>query len=137
MSRSRGFQAALVAWLKADAGVASLVADRVYDMPTSAPVYPHVAIGPSDTVPEDDELIDGVAETVQLDVWSRDQGRVGPCKAIVDAVYEALHEAPLDLPDPWALQEVRVVLARVMLDPDGVTAHGVVQVTGRIERRAA
>ena len=71
---------------------------------------------------------------MQLDIWARDGGRVRPAREIVDAVQEALHLAPLML-TVNALALIRVVSARVLLDPDGLTAHGVILVEAVIEER--
>lgn len=95
---------------------------------------PYISLGASDVVPADADCITARAETVQLDIWHRDQGRNWPCKQTVDAVRTALHGYAGDLAT-HALVEMRVVLTRVMDDPDGVTCHGVVQVTALIEER--
>lgn len=133
MSASRAFQKAVIAALKADAGVAAFVGSRVYDMAPAAEDYPYISLGPSSTVPDNDECIEGREETVQIDVWDRSDGLMHPCRAITDAVYAALHEITLTLDDPYANVETNVTLAQVFGDPDAITAHGVVQVTGLIE----
>jgi hypothetical protein len=69
---------------------------------------------------------------VQLDVWSRDQGRMRPCKEICDAVKDALHLADLSL-SVNALIRIRIDGMRVFLDADGVTAHGVISVEADLE----
>lgn len=134
MSASRAFQKAVVAALKADATVASFVGARVYDMAPADAGYPYLSLGPSSTVPDDDEGIEGREETLQIDVWDRSNGLMHPCRAIADAVYAALHEVTLSLDGAYANVETNVTLMQVFADPDGLTAHGVVQVTGMIER---
>jgi len=47
-------------------------------------------------------------------------------------IYKALHEQELMLAEN-ALAEIRVDFRRVLMDPDGVTSHGVVMVTATIE----
>jgi len=133
MSASKEFQKIVIDTLRADSGVAALVSTRIYDNPPANPVHPYISMGPSYMVPTDAEDINSRDETLQIDVWSRDSGNLHPCKAIVDAIYDALHDAAIAMPDPYALESIRVVLVRVFDDPDGVTAHGVVQVEGSIE----
>jgi hypothetical protein len=121
--------------LVADAGVGALVGDRIYDAMPSDGTYPCLTFGPSSFVPDDVTCITGRVESVQIDCWSQDQGRLNPCKKIVDAVKGALHEADLSLTSN-ALVRIRVDLVRVFLDADRVTAHGVVQIEAEIEEAA-
>jgi len=118
--------------LKANADVAAIVGDHVYDAMPSSGNYPCITFGPSDYSPEDADCITARRETLQLDCWVQAQGRLGPAKQLVDAVKAALHHADAELPVN-ALVSLNVVLSRVFLDPDGVTGHGVVQVGARIE----
>lgn len=120
--------------LVADTAVHALIADRIYDHPpSSAPgvsptrVYPDASFGPSAAVNADAECITGMDEVVQIDVWARDGGRLRTAKAIVGAIKKSLHEYEADLTE-HGLIEMRVVLTRVFQDPDGLTAHGIVQV---------
>lgn len=133
MSASRELQKGIYDALVADAAVGALIGDRIYDRMPSVGDYPCVTFGPSDYVTDDAECIDMQEHTVQLDVWSRDQGRQGPCKAIVDAVKAALHDKSLTLADPYACNGVYIGSARVVVDPDGTTAHGIVRVTAWVE----
>lgn len=133
MSASRAFQKAIVALLRADAGVGALVGDRIYDGPPAAATFPYVSIGPSDFVAFDAELLTAREETIQLDVWDRSNGQKNTCRAIVDAIHSALHRVEMALDDPYAAALVTVGVVRVLDDPDGVTAHGILPVTGHIE----
>jgi hypothetical protein len=134
MSSSRAFQMAVAARLKAHAGVSAAVGAKVYDTPPAVAAYPYISFGPSSAVPDDEEGIRAREETLQVDVWTRDNGLLHPCRAITDAVYDALHEVTLDLDMPYANVETNVTLLQVFQDPDGITGHGVVQVTGMVER---
>lgn len=130
---SRAVQKAMVDALLADAAVASFVGTSVFDsMPASAR-YPVVTLGPSF---DNDQELEGIGleeHSVQLDVWTRDAGRLGPCKDIVDAVKAALHRQHLSLSGPHAIANVRVISRRVTQDPDGITAHGIVTVLVDVE----
>jgi hypothetical protein len=132
MSVSRELQKAIFDALVADAGVGALVGDRIYDGMPSDGQYPCISFGPSDNVPEDLECVAASTEAVQLDVWSRDQGRLGPCKDIVGAVKTALHLADITLTQ-HALIRIRTDSIRVFRDADGITAHGVVTVEADLE----
>lgn len=134
MSASEEIQQLVESTLKDNAGVSAIVGGRIYDgaPPAKNRTYPDITFGPSDYTPDDADCIVGREETLQLDCWTRDHGRKAQCKRLVDAVKSALHEANLSLAVN-ALVSIRVVLVRVMDDPDGLTAHGVVQVTALIE----
>jgi len=118
--------------LIADPDVSQFVADRVYDGPPPGAEFPYVSFGPSDFTPDDAECIVGREETIQLDVWSNDSGRLNPCKEIADTVKASLHEFAGAL-TVHALVSLRVTSVRVFLDPDGITAHGVLTVTALVE----
>lgn len=137
MSAASELQKAVYDKLIADADVGAKVGDRIYDQMPSTGTYPCVTFGPSDEVPDEAECVDGVVVTLQVDVWSQDNGRLRPCRDIVWVVRQALHEADLSLADPFALSEVRVTSTQTMLDPltdtDPITAHGIVILTARIE----
>lgn len=132
MSVSRELQKAIFDALVADAGVTALVGNRIYDGMPSDGQYPCVTFGPTDSFNDDLTCVDARTETVQLDVWSRDQGRMGPCKDICDAVKGALHLADITLTQ-HALIRIRTGGIRVFRDADGITAHGVVTVEADLE----
>lgn len=122
--------------LLADASVTALVNgvwDRAPDEAErfAAPKLAYIRFGPSDGVDAGAECIDGEEITIQLDCWSRSVGAIG-CSRIVDAVRKALHDKDLQL-SANALVEMQVTLWRIMDDPDGLTTHGVVQVTALVE----
>ncbi|AVO36600.1 DUF3168 domain-containing protein [Pukyongiella litopenaei] len=133
MSVSAELQKAIYDTLVADAGVAALIGDRIYDGRPETSAFPCITFGPSDSDPEDMECVNARTETVQLDVWARDQGRMRPGKEIMDAVRDALHLADLSL-TVNALVLIRVEGMRLFMDTDGVTAHGVITVQADVEQ---
>lgn len=133
MSASRALQTAIYDALVADAAVGALVGDRIYDGAPSGRTFPCVTFGPSQEVTDDVDCIDGEDHFVQLDVWTDDQARLGPCKDIVAAVKAALHEVSLTVPDPNALAFIRVTNTRSMADKDGIRGHGIVDVQAAME----
>lgn len=133
MSASSALQKAIVAALKADAGVVALVDARVYDVPPVDVGFPFVSLGPGDFMTERRDDMVARTETIQIDVWTRDERRRQPCKALMDAVTSALDQADLTLDDPYGLGRLDLVLARLLDDPDGITRHGVLQFEAEIE----
>lgn len=137
-SVSGEMQKAWRAALVGDAGVAALIGDRVYDGAPVDPAVPYVTIGAADATFEDPDCLALRRETMQLDVWDRDQGRRRRCAAVVDAMVRALRGHGADLGDGvGVLVDTEIELTRVFMDPDGITAHGVVQVTALVEEAVA
>lgn len=119
--------------LKADAAVMALV-NGVYDVPPTDPwgtKKAYISIGATDTTTDDADCIDGLTHTVQVDVWSRSVG-MPACKAIVTAVKRSLHQTSAQLAEN-GLNQVNMVFARTLRDPDGLTNHGVLQFEFRVE----
>lgn len=133
MSVSAALQKAIYDALVADVDVGALIGDRIYDRMPSIGTFPCATFGPTQQLEDDADCITGEEHFIQLDCWSEDQGRLIGCKRIVDAVKAALHGAALSLPDPYALAFMRVTDARVFLDSDGTTAHGVLTVQAVVE----
>lgn len=84
-------QAALVATLRADAGVSALVGSRVYDEPPHGVTFPYIRIDDISPSPFDTTCTEGAEVQIGLEVHSRaTQGRV-EAVAIAEAVQAALH----------------------------------------------
>jgi hypothetical protein len=132
MSASLELHDVVVARLKAAAGVTAIVGNRVYDNVPRLATMPYVSIGPSYFTPEDPDGLTLREETLQVDCWSRIDGRRSEIKNLTDAVKAALHRHSADM-GVHALVSMDVVLVRVIDDPDGITRHGVVQVVAQIE----
>jgi hypothetical protein len=125
-------QAGIVARLRADATVASLVNGRIYDSVPSSPVFPYVTIGPIDSNQDDADCIIALEVAQQIDCWSRATG-FPECKKVVDAVRTALHDYSLDLATN-ALVFFEHRTTRITRDPDGITSHGILGFEASIER---
>lgn len=89
-------QAAVVARLRADAGLLALVAGRVYDEPPQGALAPWVAIGPTFGQPFEAVELDGWETVITVETWTRDAGAAA-LRAIMAAVYASLHAAELTL----------------------------------------
>lgn len=135
-SASVELQTVIYQRLVADAAIHALVADRIFDRRPDPSVgstdFPCITFGPSDYVTDDADCITGRTETIQLDCWARAGGKLRPAREIADAVKKSLHGYEADLATN-ALVEMRVELVRAFADPDGLTAHGVVQVRCLVE----
>jgi hypothetical protein len=131
-SASADLQKLIFDRLVADAGVHAIVADRVLDNRPAVETFPCVTFGPSDVVEDDAECITGRVETIQIDCWARSNARINAVKPLTDAVKDALHLYHVNPPNS-ALVELRVTAMRVFMDPDGLTAHGVVTVQAIME----
>lgn len=133
MSISVALQDFILDRLKTSPGVAAHVSGRIYDQPPATALFPYISFGASDFTTDKFGCIDGREETLQLDIWHRDQGRMWPCKATVDAVVQALDDVDAELGVGGSVATLRVGLVRCVIDPDGITAHGVVQVNALID----
>lgn len=120
---SLALQAAIVAALKADAGVAALVGARVYDRAPEGVVFPYISLGPETGEPFDAAEMSGWEASLQLDSWSRKTGRA-EVKAIMAALSARLHEGSLTVAGHRFVRSV-LEFQSVLGDPDGVTVHGV------------
>lgn len=129
---SEELQRAILQALLAEPSVAAVVGDRITDGPPLA--YPSITFGPTDSVPDDMDCIDGLTETIQIDCWVRDGQRLRPAKALADKVRTALHRRAMTL-ETHALVNLRIVGTRAFMDPDGETGHGIVTVEAEIEQR--
>lgn len=89
-------QGAIIARLKADAGVSSLVAQRVYDIPPATAAKPYISIGPSNYATEDADCIYGGEVMIQVDAWS-EATVLSEVRRIADAVRKAIRSADLSL----------------------------------------
>lgn len=94
---TQGVLDAVIALLRADAGVAALVGARVFDQATPGGAFPYVSVGPVFGQPVEAQLLDGWACVVTLESWSRGFGGV-ELRAIMAAVQAALNGAALSVP---------------------------------------
>lgn len=133
MSSSAELQDLYLNTLKGNSAIMALVAG-IYDRVPAKPYgkkTAYISFGADDSTENDAECITGREITTQIDVWSVEPGKM-ECKTIVDLVRRALHRQPLTLTEN-ALVDIWVTLVRVLTDPDGLTTHGVVQVTAMVE----
>lgn len=116
-------QAALVAALKADAGVSALVGARVHDRAPEGVTFPYLSLGPVRAEPFDAQATDGREIVWQLDVWSDGPGKVEALH-IMAAVAARLHEGALTVTG-FAFVMGVLLSQRTLAEPDGERTHGV------------
>lgn len=121
---SLSLQKAIYASLMADAAIKAEVGDpaRIYDAPPADAVFPYLTIGETKTRPLSG--IDGAVEhDVRLYAYSKYAGRL-EIKRIMGAVYDVLHDAPLQ-PLDHQLVSLRFVFADAFRRTDGETYQAV------------
>ncbi len=133
MSASAEFQKLVYDHLRTDPAVTQHVADRIYDGPRPGASAPYISFGPSDTIDDSATCIDAIEETMQIDIWTEEHGRLVIARRITDSVRKSLKALGGAMPDPYAFAGIVNIVTRVLPDPDGITAHGIVTVTARIE----
>jgi hypothetical protein len=115
-------QAALVARLKATAGVTSLVSSRIYDgrAPEGAP-KPYIVVGESVEEPQNAFAQVGVADTLTCHVFSKSPENNRREVVEIVAAMDAALASPLTLED-WGTASCRPEFLTVVIEEDG-TRH--------------
>lgn len=119
-------QAAMVAALKAASAVTSLLANgaaSVLDDVAPDTPYPYLAVGETTGRRWDTKTEGGMDQQVTLHTWSRYRG-LKEAKEIMAAVVAALDGQALAVTG-HDLVDLRLEFSEVLLDPDGLTRHGV------------
>ena len=131
-SPSLELQGAIVARLKAWAGLSGTVNGRVYDAVPAGAAFPYITVGEGDETSDDADCIDGFEISLDIDIWSRANG-YPEAKRISDEIRNAINSADLALPTN-ALVEFRHRQTRFLRDPDGKTSHAVMTFEGFAEQ---
>jgi hypothetical protein len=115
-------QRAVYAALVADATLAALVGDRVFDAPPRAAAFPYVTLGEARATDWSTGTESGSEHRLVVHVWSRSRGKT-ECWAVLAALRTALDDADLAV-DGHALVSLRVAAEDVAQERDGVTWRG-------------
>jgi hypothetical protein len=107
----------------------------VYDDVPGDAAYPYVTIGEDTHIPFDTDDSLGSESTLTLHTWSRYRGKK-ECKEIMALNYAALTRQPLVL-DGYDLITLEFEYSEVVLDPDGITRHGVQRFRALVEQATA
>lgn len=117
-------QGAIVAALKANGALPTVVGGRVYDAVPAGAVFPYITLGDGQVLPDKADCISGAEVILQVDVWSRSTG-YPEVKTISKAVIVKLDDQPLTVPG----QDIIVFeheSTRYLRDPDGLTRHAAI-----------
>ncbi|MFM1815271.1 MAG: hypothetical protein RLZ98_1966 [Pseudomonadota bacterium] len=118
--------------LTSDAATTGLLGGQhVYDDVPRGLQLPYVTFGRSTVSDWSTASDDGEEHVITLHVWSEGGGRK-QALAIMDAMRNALHEAPLTL-SGHRLVNLRHELSEARRDADGETIHGIVRLRARTE----
>lgn len=127
MSRHPGttFQTEIFNTLKASTQIKAICGNpaRVFDSLQRGTQYPYIKIGEASFGDGGSHTEWGTEGTITIHSWSQYAG-TKEVRAIMDAVYEALHEADLTLTGHLVIL-MRQEFDEVLEDPDGKTRHGV------------
>lgn len=104
----------------------AIAGGRIHDDVPEDVVFPYVQIGASDADLDDVDCSEGLDENITLHVWSRYRG-MKEAKDIIAQIRTVLNAVSLTV-SGRASAHSWVRQSRVVLDPDGVTRHGIVSV---------
>lgn len=100
------------------------------DKPTEKTPMPYIVLGPSYWNDASVECIEAREVTLQIDAFDKRTNK-GSLEDLTDDIAAALN-GWADT-DALTMHPMRVTLVRVMDDPDGVSAHGMVSVEAMVE----
>lgn len=115
-------QAAIYEALTADVSLMEKITG-VFDSVPESTGFPYITIGEGTMSDLGAHTFDGAETNITIHTWARGRGRK-QTKEIMADVYRILHDSTLDI-SGHILVLARFDFAETMLDPDGVTYHGV------------
>ena len=118
-------QSAIYTRLNSDNTLTSTNGATVVDEPLLADTYPLVVIGEETTIDFSRKDVDGGETTINIHVWSQYKGSK-ETKNIMDRIHTLLHDVSLSVTG-FNLINLRFEFSDIMIDPDGVTRHGVMR----------
>jgi hypothetical protein len=96
---------------------------RIFDRVPKDASFPYITIGDEQRIDDANSCDDGWEVYPDIHIWSRAVGRVEAKRLVADA--EARIKAIAGIAG-FTLISVSIETSRVFMDPDGLTAHGVV-----------
>jgi len=119
-----GLIKAVIARLKADAGVTALLGGRVWDEPPAEAGLPHLRVGRGESRPVGADGC-GIEQALTLTAVSGFRGSE-EARAILAAVRACLNDAPLEADGVRAVS-ARVTFSDVFSSPDGARRYAVLR----------
>lgn len=132
---------AAVRKLRATPALVAYVGTRIYDRAPQTPAAlwsgpdPFISQGPTTSVPDDYDCMDGEEITIQFDVWTSGTGEAYDSiqgRKIANQVKRALHNADLAL-TANALVTLQHVMTRQVGDPNPAIGHFAVMFRATVE----
>ena len=115
-------QQAIYTALTGDATLMAMI-QGVHDHVPQGAAFPYVTVGEATARDWSAVGLNGIEATLILNVWSRARGRK-EAKQIMAEMHRILDDANLAV-SGHALVDLRFEFSETMLDPDGLTYHGV------------
>lgn len=131
MSAAAELQAAIVAALKADPGLAALLGDRVFDHTPATAAFPYVTLGRLTGYDWSTDTERGSELLVSLHVWSQGRGKK-QALALMARVDAALHDQALAL-DGFALVNLRLETTELAYDDAQNAYRGAMRLRAMVE----
>lgn len=117
-------QQAIYSALNVDAITSTLSCAVLDDVPSNQ-AYPFIRLGEDTAIDYDTKTLQGGEFTIELHIWSQYKGSK-ECKQIMDKVHDLLHDSSLSVTG-FNLINLRFEFSDIMIDPDGVTRHGIMR----------
>ncbi|WP_306017198.1 DUF3168 domain-containing protein [Oceanicaulis sp. MMSF_3324] len=132
MSAEAAFQSGLLAHLKADAGVAAVLGERVFDLPRLGVRYPFLYLGrvESEAADASETRLVELRQTLLIRGRRDDADTI---KQALGAIRAALDTALLALEPPHQAIHARVVYADLFSTPDSRVMQGLVRVRALLQ----
>ena len=118
-------QSAIYSRLNNDSTLTNSLGAGIYDEVQEGNSYPFVTMGRDSSIDYSTKDVDGSEYTVNLDIWSQYNGSK-ETKEIIDRIHDLLHDYSLSVTG-FNLINIRFEFADILIDPDGVTRHGVMR----------
>jgi hypothetical protein len=128
---SLAMQDAIVAALRADAGVSALVGTRIYDRVPMNAERPYVSLGPAQVTEDRIDCIDGSEVFQQVTAFSEAPG-FAECKTIANAIRSALHK--LQANQGGLSFEIEHRFTNIFRASDGLSSQGVLSFRALIDQ---
>lgn len=113
--------------------LSGLIGARVYDDVPASAQFPYITIGEIQSLDASAGSVQGTEAFIDVHLWSRGVGRI-EARRMLSAVSSVLHLAEPPMTGGHRIIEMTVQSARIYLDEDGRTSHGIVAIRALTEQ---